>query len=142
MKPLLSTCVFALAVSVTAIQAHHSISGVYDTSREVTIRGVVAQFHFVNPHPFLTVNVAERGTTRQWRLELDNRSELVDAGMTAETLKAGDRVAVTGSPGRSEMQSMYVRRLDRPADGFRYEQVGSSPRIRKSRTVSNSESQF
>jgi hypothetical protein len=61
---------------------------------------------------------------------MDNRYELSDVGMTADTLKPGDRVVVSGSPARSQAQSLYIRQLDRPADGFRYEQVGSSPRIR------------
>ena len=70
--------------------------------------------------------------TEQWQLELDNRRELTDIGFTETTLKPGDRVVVTGSPARREPQRMYVRRLDRPADGFGYEQVGSRPRLRQS----------
>jgi hypothetical protein len=62
---------------------------------------------------------------------MDNRSELAAVGVTAETLKPGDRVVVTGSLARTQAHRLYIYRLDRPADGFRYEQVGSSPRIRK-----------
>jgi len=29
---------------------------------------------------------------------------------------------------------MYLMRLDRPADGFRYEQIGASPRVRRGRS--------
>jgi hypothetical protein len=36
---------------------------------------------------------------------------------------------VTGSVGRTEPRTLYIRQLDRPADGFRYEQVGSRPRV-------------
>jgi hypothetical protein len=49
--------------------------------------------------------------------------------MTAETFKPGERVVATGSRNRTQAQSLYVRRLDRPADGFRYEQIGSRPRV-------------
>jgi hypothetical protein len=112
--------------------AHHSIAGVYDGSQRVTIEGTVAEFQFVTPHPFVIVDVADgKEPPRRWRLELDNRHELVAEGMSADTLKPGDRVLVTGSPGRSLPHTMYVRRLDRRSDGFRYEQVGSSPRVRK-----------
>ena len=111
---------------VLAVAMHHSIAGVYDSSRQVMIEGVVAEFHFVNPHPFVVVDV----NNERWKLEMDNLSELVEVGMTKETLKPGDRVVVTGSPVRSKPpQGLYVRRLDRPADGFRYEQVGTSPRV-------------
>jgi hypothetical protein len=120
----------ALAMSAGVYHAHHSIAGAYDTNQQITIEGVVTQFQFVNPHPFLTMGVDNGGSTQQWRLEMDNRNELTQVGMTSETLRQGDRVVVTGSPSRGQAQSLYIRRLDRPADGFRYEQIGSSPRVR------------
>ena len=113
------------------VYAHHSLSGVYDTGREVRVEGVVTRFQFINPHPFLLVSVETPGEARQeWRMEMDNRFELTQIGMNGETLKPGDHVVAVGSPGRSQSQILYIRRLDRPADGLRYEQVGSSPRIR------------
>ena len=129
MNRILSVVV-GLGITVIVLHAHHSIAGVYDTSRKVTVEGVIVQFHFVNPHPFLTMDVTNNsGSPQQWRLEMDNRSELVQVGMTGETLKPGDRITVSGSPGRTQSQSLYIRRLDRPKDGFRYEQVGGSPSI-------------
>jgi hypothetical protein len=121
----------ALAIAGPSVHAHHSIAAIYDTSRQVAIEGVVTEFRFINPHPFLIVDVRDdTGTAQQWRLEMDNRLELTGIGVTADTWKKGDRVVVNGSPARTEPRSLYIRRLDRPADGFRYEQVGSSPRIR------------
>jgi hypothetical protein len=111
--------------------AHHSLTGVYDSSNPVTIEGIVASFHFVNPHPYVIVTVTNaQGAKDDWRLEMDNRFELEAIGMTSRTLVRGDRVVASGSRGRTLLTSLYVRRLDRPSDGFWYEQVGSSPRIR------------
>ncbi len=106
--------------------------GAYDSSRRLTIDGVVAQFQFVNPHPFVTLDVIDAtGSAQRWKLEMDNRHELVDIGVTASTLKPGDRLVVTGSPGRSQPQSLYVLRLEiAPPTALRYEQVGNSPKIR------------
>jgi hypothetical protein len=121
-----------VGLTVGGLRAHHSITGVYDSSNPVTIDGVISDFQFVNPHPFLLVSV-KRGesTVVEWRLELDNRVELVDIGMTARTLARGDRIIARGSRGRENAASLYVMRLDRPADGFWYEQVGTMPRMRK-----------
>lgn len=119
----------ALALQGAPVAAHHSIAAVYDSSRQQRLEAVVAEFQFVNPHPFVIVAVAANGAEESWRLEMDNRFELQSVGMTGETLKPGDRVVVTGSLGRTEPRTLYIRRLDRPADGFRYEQVGSRPRI-------------
>lgn len=117
-----------VAMAGPVAQAHHSIAGVYDDRREATVEGVVTQFHFVSPHPF--VEVTDGRTAQLWRLEMDNRRELADIGFAADTLKPGDRVVVTGSLARREANQMYIRRLTRPADGFAYEQVGGTPRLR------------
>jgi Family of unknown function (DUF6152) len=110
--------------------AHHSFGNIYDSSRDVTVEGVVAQFQFVHPHPFLIVDAVRRGGDREsWRAEMDNRFELADIGITAETFRPGDRVVMSGSPGRTEPRTLYMWRLERPADGLLYEQVGSTPRI-------------
>jgi hypothetical protein len=124
---------FALAIILpAAAHAHHSLAGVYDSSKEVTIEGAVSEFQFINPHPFLIVAVkTSDGVSRQWKLEMDNRFELIDIGMTNQTLKPGDKVVVTGSLIRPpQSQGLYIRKLERPADGFQYEQIGTSPRIR------------
>jgi hypothetical protein len=126
---LLASVVIAAAIASRTAAGHHSIAAVYDSSRQQRVEGVVAEFQFVNPHPFVIVAVGADGAEESWRLEMDNRFELQGIGMTGDTLQPGDRVVVTGSLGRTEPRTLYIRRLDRPADGFRYEQVGSRPRI-------------
>ena len=119
----------ALSVLAVTADAHHSIAGMYDQSRRVTLDGVIAQYQFVNPHPFVVVDVTMNGATQSWKAELDNRWELQNVGMTPTTFNAGDRVVVSGSPGRDRTPLLYVWRLERPADGFVYEQIGTSPRV-------------
>jgi hypothetical protein len=114
--------------------AHHSIAGVYDSTRAVTIDGVVSAFHFVNPHPFVEIDVSGSTATTRWRVELDNRYELVAVGMSAMTIRPGDRVVIVGSAARDGSRSLYARSLQRPSDGFLYEQVGFSPRVTLPRT--------
>jgi hypothetical protein len=123
----------ALGLATVAVHAHHSIGAVYDGSRQQRLEAVVAEFRFVNPHPFVIVTVQANGAEESWRLEMDNRFELAQVGMTETTLKPGDRVVVTGSLGRTAPRSLYIRQLDRPADGFRYEQIGSRPRVSTAR---------
>jgi len=118
------------ALCATAAHAHHSIANVYDDGQRVTIDGVVTRFQFVNPHPFVVMEVSSPNSNgQQWMLEMDNRSELVEIGFDSATLKPGDRIVVSGSPARTQRQSLYIRRLDRPADGFNYQQIGNRPSI-------------
>lgn len=120
---------FSVATPEMAAHAHHSISSVYDSSQQVTVEGRVTEFRFINPHPLLIIEAPAGAATQSWQLEMDNRFELAEIGVTSETFKPGDRVVATGSLGRTQAQSLYLRRLDRPIDGFRYEQVGSRPKI-------------
>ena len=123
--------VWLLAAAAPA--AHHSISAVYDSRKPVTITGSVREFQFVNPHPWIGLDVTDADGVRQWRLELDNRWELVDVGMKPDTFKPGDVIVATGSSGRDGARAVYVLRLDRAADGLHYEQNGPSPSIRFAR---------
>ena len=114
-----STLVFGIATcSLTEhAHAHHSIANVYDSKRQETVEGTVSEFRFVNPHPVLVIDVAADGVEPElWQLEMDNRSELAEIGVTATTFRPGDRVIVRGSLARNEAHSLYLLRLDRAAD--------------------------
>ena len=124
-----TVALLAVVLGVTA-HAHHSISAVYDSRKPVTLTGSVREFQFVNPHPWIGLDVTGADGVRQWRLELDNRWELVDVGMKPDTFKPGDVIVATGSSGRDGARAVYVLRLDRAADGLHYEQNGPSPSIR------------
>jgi hypothetical protein len=110
--------------------AHHAIDRVYDSDRQLSIEGTVTEFRFINPHPFLIIEVeTASGETESWQLEMDNRFELSGIGMSDSTFKPGDHVIATGNVGRVAAQTIYLRRLDRPSDGLRYEQRGYSPSL-------------
>src|SRR4249919_2199845 len=105
-KPTFALVAAAVVISGLALQAHHSISSVYDSTRRVTLDGVVEQFQLVNPHPFLVIGVIDaRGDAAKpqtWRLEMDNLWELAAIGIMAGTLRPGDRVRVIGSLARAQ----------------------------------------
>jgi hypothetical protein len=125
--PVTVVVTMVAALGVPAVVAgHHSIAGMYDNQRPVTIDGVVTQFQFVRPHPYLDLRDAR--TSQTWRFEMDSRGELARIGMDEQTLKPGDRLVVTGSLARRETNRAYVERLQRPADGYGYEQVRNTPR--------------
>jgi len=122
--------VLVLIFSGLTLHAHHSISGTYATSKVVAVEGLIREFHFVNPHPFLIVEVLnENGTTEMWRLEMDRMVDLSEAGLKKTTFKPGDRIVASGNPAIAEKQSLFIRRLERPSDGLRFEQLGANPRI-------------
>ncbi len=125
-----SLLVFLVGLTVATAQAHHSIAGVYDSARRVSIEGRIAQFRFVYPHPVLVVDTGAEGSPAEsWQLEMDNRSELAAIGVKPDTFKPGDLVTASGSPSRTEGHRLYLLKLERRADGLLYEQIGTRPQI-------------
>lgn len=96
---------------------HHAFSPVYDEQRLITVAGVVTEFRFVNPHAMLVMDVTdEAGKAGQWVVEFAGRLNLSEFGWTADSIKAGERVTVTGNPTHTGSQRVFFRRLVR-ADG-------------------------
>ena len=101
--------------------AHHAIASDYNPDEYITIEAVVTEFRFINPHAYVTAEVTSAdGNTEEWRLLLDDRWELVEDGFTRSTLQPGDELVVTGMPSKRQSENLYVRSIERPADGFLY----------------------
>ena len=100
--------------------AHHSFAATYLESQSVTIEGELVQFVFRNPHSFVHVMVTEKdGTMVTYNVEWGGTGQLGGTGVTRETLKAGDFVIITGSPGRNAAdRRIRMVSLKRPKDGF------------------------
>jgi hypothetical protein len=129
MRRSLASALFFLALSSAGARAHHAIAAIYDSSKPLTLEGIVTEFQFISPHPIVLIEVDRGGRRETWRLEMDNRGELSAVGMRADTLRKGDRVTVRGGVARDQSRALYIRRLERAADGFWYEQIGSSPKV-------------
>ncbi len=117
-----------MAASAYGAQAHHSLTG-YDQGRQVSLEGRVTRFAFTQPHPFLIIEVEAGGAKQAWRLEMDNLGELLSVGLSSKTFQPRERVLVSGNPSRDGSRELYLRVLDRPHDGLRYEQPGSDPKL-------------
>ena len=112
--------VAVIMVSCLTAYAHHSFAATYDQSRTVQIEGKIAQFLIRSPHSFLHVLANdESGTMQRWAVEWQGAAQLVDAGITKDTLKAGDPVVVVGNPGRDPADHrIRMVTIKRTTDGF------------------------
>jgi hypothetical protein len=53
--------------------------------------------------------------------EWSNPRRLTQSGVNKDTLKPGDRVVLTGSPGRNPAErKLHLKGIRRPADGWSY----------------------
>ena len=106
--------------------AHHSFAATYLEGQTVTVEGQMLQFLFRNPHSFVHVMVKEKdGQMVRYAIEWGGTGQLGEQGVTRETLKPGDVIVVTGTPGRNPADHrIRLVTLLRPKDGFGW---GSKP---------------
>jgi hypothetical protein len=116
-RPVGLVAVAVLALSAEAARAHHAFSAEFDDSRTISVQGVVTEFHLVNPHATMFMEVRdEAGKIAKWEVEFAGRLNLAKGGWTPTTIKPGERVTVTGNPTHSGSPRLAFLRLVR-ADG-------------------------
>jgi hypothetical protein len=127
MRSLVCAALVVLAGSSTPF-AHHSVSGQFDMSKTVTLKGVISGVEWVNPHIYVHVDVpAENGATNTWRLETFPPAQMRRAGLTKELImgKAGETVTITILPARDGTLHLgYIERITYQ-DGH-FNQLGSN----------------
>jgi len=100
MRNLLAGGAFLLLVSAPAL-AHHG-TGTYDSSKSVTLSGVVTEFAFTNPHAALYFDAKDdTGKVVNWAIEMNSPGVLRRAGWTKTTFKAGDQITITVRPAKA-----------------------------------------
>jgi len=118
---------FALALGLVGalglpVLAHHSFAAHYFEEQSVTIEGTLVSFEYQAPHAWVHVSVTDAsGAVQRLAAEWANPNRLSRDGITKDTLKPGDRVIITGSPGRTASENrMHLKRIERPADGWQW----------------------
>ncbi|MDE3160278.1 MAG: hypothetical protein KGM92_16040, partial [Acidobacteriota bacterium] len=99
MKHLRATLLVSVAVAVAALftlsapgWAHHGTAA-FDTEQMVTVKGVITDFVYTNPHVQVYFECKnEKGESEKWQGELTAPNKLNRAGWTKNTLKPGDEV--------------------------------------------------
>jgi hypothetical protein len=112
------------AMAASSLTAHHSFSAYYHEQQSMTIEGDVVEFDYRAPHAWLHVNAPDSsGRKRTYAAEWANPSRLSRDNITKDTLRPGDVVRVTGSPGREESEyKIHLKAIDRPKDGWSWRQ--------------------
>ena len=84
-----------LMVSVPVF-AHHGRSN-YDMSFIATVKGIVTEFEWVNPHALIHVDVKdENGKVEKWIAETNSPNTLSRQGWSKNTVKTGDQITLVG----------------------------------------------
>jgi Family of unknown function (DUF6152) len=89
------------------LYAHHGTGVSYDASHPITMKGVVTEFHYANPHPQLYFDVTDdKGNVVHWGGEFyPNPAQLIQGGWgkrrSEAALPVGMHITITVSPSRA-----------------------------------------
>jgi Family of unknown function (DUF6152) len=122
MRRTLLTLAIAVILAGVVANAHHSFAAYYFEDQSTTLQGEVQEFQLRSPHALLLFKVkTTAGQLETYTAEWANPRRLGSAGVTKDTLKPGEMVIVTGSPGRDPAErKVHLKGIRRLADGWSY----------------------
>jgi hypothetical protein len=92
---------YVAAVLAVPANAHHSFAS-FDQTKQVTLKGVVREFQWTNPHSWLQLKVTNaEGVVEDWSIEMISPSVLGRMGWKRNSIKSGDAVVVVINPVRN-----------------------------------------
>ena len=126
---LLGVAMAVVAVLGTAsvLSAHHSVAGQFDTSKQVTLKGVISKVDWVNPHIYLHVDVkGDDGQLTTWSLGTVPTAMARRAGLTRESIAGhtGEVVTIEANPARDGTKHLGWVNTITYADGKKHELSG------------------
>jgi hypothetical protein len=106
--------VWILVAAWPAVRAHHSVLGQFDLSRAITLRGTIARVEWINPHPYVHLEVREaNGAVATWALSTIPIALMRKAGITKASLGGtpGEIVSVAAHPALNGRRLAWVTRI-------------------------------
>ena len=101
-------CVF-LSLNVVAVNAHHSISALYDYTNVTKVKGTITSIRWINPHVQLKIEATnDAGESETWQLEASAVNLLRRIGLDKDVVKEGAVVTATGPISRRGLKTMVA----------------------------------
>lgn len=109
----------ALAVVLPQAQAHHSLSGQFDTTKSFELNGVISRVDWVNPHTYVYVDVKQTdGNALTYKLESLPVAMMRKAGLSKQELIGdGKSVHFKAHPARNGTVTLGYLVVLKMADG-------------------------
>lgn len=89
----------ALVASAMPVFAHHSFAAEFDSTKTLSLTGVVTKVEWMNPHTYFYVDVkdSQTGKVTNWACEMGSPNGLTRQGWTRNTLRVGMVVNFSGT---------------------------------------------
>jgi len=110
MKSIASLLAALLLIAALPVLAHHSFQAEFDTSKPVTLKGVVTKVEWMNPHAWFYIDVTTAdGKLEHWQCETGAPIELLRRGWRKNDLKIGDQVSVEAYRAKDSTNTVSAR---------------------------------
>ena len=102
-----------LLLSPVSAAAHHGWAAfASEPGSQITLKGIVKEFHFVNPHSVVELAVKDdKGQVQVWECELTSNTHLATIGWTATSLEEREEITITGYPARNGSHAVRITRI-------------------------------
>jgi hypothetical protein len=103
----LAGAIFATALLILPVTAHHEVTAKFDPGKNQTLSGIVTAVDWANPHVHIFMNVGTGASMANWAVELESVVDLQKAKYTRDTVKPGDRITVAGPVARNGSRQIW-----------------------------------
>ena len=106
MQKILTILSMLAASAFVPVHAHHGWSE-YDSTKAMTLTGVIKESGYEHPHGHVTLDAAGK----VWQVVLAPPSRMENRGLPKDSLKPGNRVTVVAYPNRNKADEARAERI-------------------------------
>jgi hypothetical protein len=104
-----------LLAATLPLVAHHSFAAEFDSTKAITLQGVVTKLDWMNPHIWIYLDSKDdSGTVAHWQCEGGPPNALTRNGWTKDSLKISDQVTIEGFRSKDGTNTCNARSVKLP----------------------------
>lgn len=118
-----------VALLAGSLWAHHSVTAVFDTSKQIVVTGELTDVEWVNPHIFLHLKAkpATGGDVKDWKIEGGPPAwyRRSNVSKTTFTKRLGQSITINGYPAKDASPYQWMLKVTF-ADGDTMESISAA----------------
>jgi len=104
-----------LLAATLPLVAHHSFAAEFDSTKAVSLQGMVTKLDWMNPHIWIYLDTKDdSGTVAHWQCEGGPPNALTRQGWSKDSLKISDQVTIEGFRSKDGTNTCNARSVKLP----------------------------